>query len=156
MGMGNPVEVLALAHCAKRTNNFPMPETNPSPQQIIERRAGIDPTLFALLTKNHEMHQQAMEKLLEMSATLHAHITQENAAMAAAVAEGVKAALAQAFPNGDAAAHRMGHEEEIEQKNERKKTRRVLAVEILKWLATAFVLWAGYALWGAFLKGPSP
>lgn len=124
-------------------------------QQPQDRRIP-DPTLLALLSKNQESHQQTLEKLGELSAKLNVHIESEHIAMQTAVTEGVKVALAAAFPGGDAAAHRKGHEEEIEQSNERKKTRRVLLVEILKGLATAFVLWAGYALWGAFLKGPSP
>jgi flagellar biosynthesis/type III secretory pathway protein FliH len=138
-------------------NNLRMEESQPLQPQAIERRTGPDQTLLALLSKNQEIHQQTLEKLLsEMSDKLNEHIDNEQAAVTAAVAAGVKMALAEAFPGGDAAGHRKGHEDEIQNANERKKTRLVLTIEILKGLATAFVLWAGYALWGAFLKGPSP
>lgn len=134
-----------------------MEESNHPHPQVIERRTGPDQTLLALLSKNQEIHQQTLEKLIvEMSDKLHEHIDNEPAAVTAAVAAGVKISMAEAFPGGDAAAHRKGHEDEIKNATERKQTMRVLLVEILKGLATAFVLWAGYALWGAFLRGPSP
>ena len=91
-----------------------------------------------------------------MSAKLNVHIESEHVAMQTAVTEGVKVALVAAFPAGDAAAHRKGHEEEIEKSNERKKTRRVLFVEILKGLATAFSLWALYTLWAAAVRLIAP
>lgn len=114
-------------------NNLRMEESQPLQPQAIERRTGPDQTLLALLSKNQEIHQQTLEKLLsEMSDKLNEHIDNEQAAVTAAVAAGVKMALAEAFPGGDAAGHRKGHEDEIQNANERKKTRLVLTIEILK------------------------
>lgn len=63
-----------------------MEESHHSQPQIIERRTGPDQTLLALLSKNQEIHQQTLEKLIvEMSDKLHEHIDNEPAAMAAAL-----------------------------------------------------------------------
>ena len=134
-----------------------MEESQPIQPQAIERRTSPDQTLLALLRKNQEMHQQTLEKLLsEMSDKLNEHIDNEPAAVTAAVAAGVKMALAEAFPGGDAAGHRKWHEDDDENATERKKTRRVLIVEILKGLATAFVLWSAYTLWAAAVRLIAP
>lgn len=135
-----------LCHTKMQTPDQPHP---------IDRRIP-DPTLLALLSKNQESHQQTLEKLGELSAKLNAHIENEHLAMQTAVTEGVKAALAEAFPGGDAAGHRKGHENDIANANERKKTQRVLFVEILKGLATAFSLWALYTLWAAAVRLIAP
>lgn len=124
-------------------------------QQPQDRRIP-DPTLLALLSKNQESHQQTLEKLGELSAKLNAHIENEPISLANAVAEGVKAAMADAFPKGEPIPHREWHQRSIDAKRKMRDGIRNLVFEILKWAAIAMLGWLGLLILQGIQKWLTP
>ena len=61
-----------------------------------------------------------------------------------------------AFPDGDAESHRKAHEHWIEKDKQDKEFWLDIKKKAVGAAVTAVLLWAGIALWTAFLKGPTP
>jgi hypothetical protein len=106
----------------------------------------------AITAKLLEMVDRLQHKVLEHMAT-EALVTQgliESVARVEAKADQFMAA----FPDNDHRSHRVYHELLIAEARYKKEFWRKLLYDLMRLGALGFLVWAGYALWKAFLLGP--
>ena len=70
-------------------------------------------------------------------------------------AEIISKLLAECFPDGDHEGHRRYHESVIAAAKERAAFWKKMREELQRWGLFGFLGWALYALWTAFLQGPT-
>lgn len=110
----------------------------------VERRRSSDDTLLLLV-------QQVHDNQIAMDTRLTKHIDAVPEELAKAMAK----MMADSFPQGDPTGHRRYHESSIRQAEAKAEFWSKMRVELAKYGLLGFAGWAFYALWGAFLHGPT-
>jgi hypothetical protein len=94
--------------------------------------------------------QNIHDNQLELQKTLNRHIQTEPEEWAAAL----RSLMNDAFPEGDADGHRMAHEAQMREIENRAAFWEKMRFEIMKWGLIGFLGWAAVQLWLSFLHGP--
>jgi hypothetical protein len=98
-----------------------------------------------------ELIKQIHESQMNLDARLTTHMTQEPVEIAKAIASMVSSG----FAGGDLVGHRLEHEAAISKTLEKAELYKKLRLELAKLGLFGLLSWAAYALWHAFLLGPS-
>lgn len=109
----------------------------------LDRRAGGHDAVIAISKLTHDL-------IIRLDVKLSDHMTNETEEMARMMAD----ILARSFPNADPEGHKRDHELRIRRVEASTKFWETMSLEISKYGLIGFLVWAGYALWNAFLQGP--
>lgn len=90
--------------------------------------------------------KQTHERQIQFEEKLSAHILTE----AGDIGKAIQDAINSAFPDGDAERHRMYHDKLIKAAERKEQFWNKLLFELSKSGLMVFLVWACYALWGAF------
>lgn len=97
----------------------------------------------------HIKELQASHKELSAKMNYHHAIFEER------VEKAVEKVFERSFPDGDPEGHRQHHELVIKREEERVQFWHTMKVKLTEWGLIGFAGWAFFALWAAFLKGPT-
>lgn len=90
--------------------------------------------------------KQTYDRQIQFEEKLSAHILTE----AGDIGKAIQDAINSAFPDGDAERHRMYHDKLIKAAERKEQFWNKLLFELSKSGLMVFLVWACYALWGAF------
>lgn len=122
-----------------------------SQDPIKDRRRSVNDPLMSMFRQIQNNQQEIKDSQRAMDNKLTKHMESVPKDLAEAIAE----LMADSFPQGDPAGHRRYHEASIKAAEDRADFWSKMRMELFKWGLLGFAGWAAYALWHAFLQGPS-
>jgi hypothetical protein len=123
-----------LETCAAKSHE----EFKSHTREEMDRYKAIEDKVAAHAVSSTERHEAVMEKIAENNEALTE----------------IHTLFKTAFPQGDAAQHRLAHEAWIEKAKEDKEFLLKLKQHLVNWATVAVLGWGSGVIWIAFLQGP--